>query len=173
MPVNGLQRAAGPFAGAGRAGRPPGGLLALARSRVLIIRALRDHFKSSDGRPDGRRPPQSACAAASPPRPGALWQHYKGGLYRIREGSRSTRASGEPVVVYRPLDPAAPGHSWLRPLARFTEPVAALDGRMRARFVPVREPGPAAMERVLRDTGGLPPLAVAALLARYDEPRRF
>lgn len=113
-----------------------------------------------------------ASAVPGSPVPGSLWQHYKGGLYRIREIAVD-EASGEPVVVYRPVDPAAPDHAWLRPLARFTEPVAGLDGRTRARFVPIREPGPQPMERVLRDACGLAPGAVTSILARYDEAGRY
>lgn len=117
------------------------------------------------------RLPAAGPAVLAVPAPGSLWQHYKGGLYRVREVAID-EACGDPVVVYRPVDPGAPGHSWLRPLARFTEAVEDPAGGTRARFVPIGEPGPHAMERALRDAGGLPPDAVTAVLARHDEPGR-
>lgn len=104
------------------------------------------------------------------PRPGALWQHWKGGLYRI-DTMAVAEATHEPTVVYRPLsDPAS--RAWTRPLPDFIEPVTDLDGARRPRFVPIDLPD----DRVLRTTCarlGVPGDVVEATLARYREPQRF
>jgi predicted metal-dependent HD superfamily phosphohydrolase len=107
--------------------------------------------------------------AHSPPRPGTLWQHWKGGLYRI-----DTMAVAEdthvPTVVYRPLsDPAA--RAWTRPLPEFVEPVLDLDGRQRARFVPIELPDDATLRATCARVG-VPDGVVRATLARYREPQR-
>jgi hypothetical protein len=51
------------------------------------------------------------------PQSGAMYRHYKGGLYQVlmvvrREGS------AEQMVVYRPEDGSMP---WVRPLSEFAE----------------------------------------------------
>jgi hypothetical protein len=54
------------------------------------------------------------------PQDGAVYRHYKGGLYQVlmvvrREGSQ------EQMVVYQPQDGTIP---WVRPLAEFAEKFA-------------------------------------------------
>jgi predicted metal-dependent HD superfamily phosphohydrolase len=105
----------------------------------------------------------------SPPTPGDLFQHWKGGLYRI-DAIAVREADGAPDVVYRPLaDPA--GRSWTRPLASFVEPVEDLDGATRPRFVPIALPDGAAL-REATAAAGVPADLVEATLARYREPQR-
>lgn len=103
------------------------------------------------------------------PTPGALFQHWKGGLYRI-ESIAVREADGAPDVVYRPLaDPI--GRTWTRPLASFIEPVEDLDGATRPRFVPIALPDASAL-RAATAAAGVPADLVDATLARYREPHR-
>lgn len=101
--------------------------------------------------------------------PGALFQHWKGGLYRV-EALAVREADGTPEVVYRPLsDPAR--RAWTRPLAGFVETVAGADGEARPRFVAV----PLADDGALRATCAalrVPAPLVEQALARYAEPQR-
>lgn len=103
------------------------------------------------------------------PRPGTLWQHWKGGLYRI-DTMAVAEATHEPIVVYRPLsDPAS--RAWTRPLPDFVEPVTDLDGALRPRFVPIELPDDSVL-RTCCARLGIPDDIVAATLARYREPQR-
>lgn len=60
-----------------------------------------------------------------------IYQHYKGGLYRVYEVATHSETE-EPLVVYRPL--YGEGKLWVRPLSMFTETVL-VDGKHQPRFL--------------------------------------
>jgi predicted metal-dependent HD superfamily phosphohydrolase len=103
------------------------------------------------------------------PTPGDLYQHWKGGLYRVADRAVD-EASGAAIVVYRPLaDPS--GRRWTRTLDAFVEPVEDADGATRPRFVRVPLPDDGALRAAAASTG-LPVDLVDACVARYREPQR-
>jgi len=104
------------------------------------------------------------------PIPGTVYQHWKGGLYRV-ESLATLEATGDVAVVYRPL--AAPGsRPWIRPLPDFVEQVAGRDGSARQRFLPLPLPDDRAL-RAAASAAEVPQDVVDATLSRYREPHRF
>lgn len=59
-----------------------------------------------------------------------IYQHFKGGRYRV-EGVARHSETGEELVVYTPM--YGDGGLWVRPLAMFMETVER-DGRVQPRF---------------------------------------
>jgi predicted metal-dependent HD superfamily phosphohydrolase len=138
----------------------------MRQPRIVGVRV-----RTSAGFPDNPSMTTTATppACPAPPEPGALYQHWKGGLYRV-VALAVEEATGAPTVVYRPLsDPAE--RCWTRPLVSFEEEVEGLDGEARARFVHVPLPGDGALRDAARRTG-IPDDLVDATLARYREPHR-
>jgi hypothetical protein len=58
------------------------------------------------------------------PRPGGIYQHYKGGMYRVLHLAVHTETEEE-LVVYQYISGVKPtdGRVWCRPLAMWNEPV--------------------------------------------------
>lgn len=108
-------------------------------------------------------------SAAHAVRPGALFQHWKGGLYRV-ESIATREVDGVADVVYRPLaDPR--GRRWTRPLAGFVETVTGPDGDARPRFAAIPLPDDGAL-RAACAAVHVPTDLIDAALARYAEPQR-
>lgn len=63
-----------------------------------------------------------------------LYQHYKGGRYRVIGTARHTEHEGE-LVIYQ----GARGELWARPRAMFEGRVTLADGREVRRFAPVEK----------------------------------
>lgn len=53
------------------------------------------------------------------PQPGEVYQHYKGGIYKVLGLGRHTETE-EPVVIYESMDSGA---IWVRPVSSWLEPV--------------------------------------------------
>jgi hypothetical protein len=56
---------------------------------------------------------------AMPPKPGELYRHFKGNLYRIIAVATHTETQ-EPLVIYQSQEMEDPHRVWARPLADFT-----------------------------------------------------
>jgi hypothetical protein len=65
------------------------------------------------------------------PRPGEVWEHYKGGIYSIVCTSVKEDTLEALVTYHSNLK----GDNWTRTLVDFREPIEWPDGRMRTRFV--------------------------------------
>lgn len=89
-----------------------------------------------------------------PPVAGGLYQHCKGGLYRI-EALAEIEADRSPAVVCVPIDPQDGGHRWIRPAAVFTETVVDPHGNERPRFARVEMPDDCAFRRHAYGSCGL------------------
>lgn len=67
------------------------------------------------------------------PKPGEIWEHYKGGRYEIIDLA-TVEADHQTVVIYRSL---ADGRIWTRPLDRFMGDVPTDYRTLEPRFVRV------------------------------------
>lgn len=105
------------------------------------------------------------------PQAGDLYQHYKGGLYRI-ETLATIEADESPAVVYVPLG-AHDGSRWVRPIAAFIETIVDPHGGERPRFARVEMPDDRALRHYVHKPRGLSARLVDAVLARHAEPQRF
>lgn len=126
-----------------------------------------------------RQPPATVPSLASPtdsgsasavalPAPGALFRHYKGGLYRVT-GHCTVEESGEAGVLYAALDPLARQDVWMRPLSDFAGQVR---GGSLPRFAPLHSPSIDALKIYLPEDV-VPPATLATLLSSFDQPWRF
>lgn len=106
------------------------------------------------------------------PRPGELYQHCSGFLYRI-DALSVVGTEQSPAIVYSTLDaaPDAPRH--VGRACAFNRTVLDASGNERPRFVRVRMPDPAAFEYFAYGHCSLPTHLVDAVIARYGDPGRF
>lgn len=74
---------------------------------------------------------QEHLRALEHPRAGDIYDHYRGGDYRVVAVSLE-EATLEPLVTYQSLKLKA---FWTRTLTNFTEPVRLADGSTRPRFL--------------------------------------
>lgn len=68
----------------------------------------------------------------SKPLPGEIYQHYKGGIYRIIGVGKHTETEEEMVMYVRHDDPDR--QFWIRPLMMFMETLEKPDGSTYRRF---------------------------------------
>jgi hypothetical protein len=74
---------------------------------------------------------QAMLDGKNTPRPGEVWEHYKGGLYSIV----CTSVKEDTLVNLVTYHSNAKGTNWTRTKENFLEYVEWPDGRMRTRFV--------------------------------------
>lgn len=65
-----------------------------------------------------------------------FYQHYKGKVYQVIGKARHTE-SGEPLVIYHPVDADPNDDPWARPASMWFEEVEGLDGARRPRFIEI------------------------------------
>lgn len=104
----------------------------------------------------------------NPPRPGQLFRHYKGGLYRI-VGNCTIEDTLECGVLYRAVDPQARQDTWMRPIREFSTQANIGSAE---RFSLIREADPSALRKFFPETL-ISAETLEKVLSSYDEPWRF